>query len=212
MSTWPRTNHVLGSWPIATKAASTASVLASPCSSRASRSSSVVSALCCSPSASRVFPTNFTTSVFHLTWMLGLARTLCCNTRLARKLSRLWIITTSEQMRDSMSASSIAVSPPPITAQDLSLKRYPSQAAQLETPCPRYSHSPSTFSQRLSAPVARITVCDLTTPLLFVMISNGRVLAFTESTVSSQTSVKKLRAWCFMTSIIFPPFSRGMPG
>ena len=54
-------------------------------------------------------------------------------------------------------ASSIAESPPPMTAIGLPRKKKPSQVAHVETPCPisdRSAGSPSSFAD---APVATIT-------------------------------------------------------
>merc|ERR1719188_971399 len=119
---------------------------------------------------------------------------------------------TEEQILESMRASSMALSPPPITAQVLFMKRYPSHAAQLETPWPLYSYSPSVPSHLLSAPIARMIVADFTRRELFVTISNGDVDTFTLTTASSHTSVLKLRACFFITLIIFIPLAAGMPG
>ena len=64
---------------------------------------------------------------------------------------------TELEVRARTSASSMAVSPPPITTTGLSRYRKPSQVAQDEMPLPRNSYSPGTSSQFESAPVARMT-------------------------------------------------------
>ena len=55
-------------------------------------------------------------------------------------------------------ASSIAESPPPITAMSLSRKKKPSQVAHQETPCPDSRSSSGTPSLRYAEPMAKITV------------------------------------------------------
>mmetsp|Transcript_32057 Transcript_32057/g.51594 ORF Transcript_32057/g.51594 Transcript_32057/m.51594 type:complete len:216 (-) Transcript_32057:194-841(-) len=215
MSTFPAKTFVLGSCPMAMKAASTEMSTSSFEGSRVSWSWMCVSSFCSklAPSSeAKVRPTKRWICEFHLTWMLGLLSTLFTRTRLARKESRRWMSWTEEQRRESISASSMAVSPPPTTAQALPLYRYPSQAAQLDTPKPLNSHSPETSSHLLSAPVATMIMCALIKPDLLVTISKGVTAVFTDITLSSQTSVKKLLAWVFMIEIIFPPFSRGRPG
>ena len=78
-------------------------------------------------------------------------------TREARSSSRRCTTTTSEAKFVRNVASSIAESPPPMTASRRSLKKKPSQVAQYETPRPENSSSPGTFMWRYSEPVARMT-------------------------------------------------------
>jgi hypothetical protein len=56
-----------------------------------------------------------------------------------------------------------------MTITSLSLNRKPSQVAQLETPPPRYLNSPSTSSQRESAPVATTSESAVNDELLVVI-------------------------------------------
>ena len=72
----------------------------------------------------------------------------------ARSWSRRCTIVTLDAMRARKSASSIAESPPPTTTIGLSLKKKPSQVAQVETPKPRRRDSLGRSSQRAVAPVA----------------------------------------------------------
>ena len=60
-------------------------------------------------------------------------------------------------------------SPPPMTITSLSLYRKPSHVAQLDTPPPRYLNSPSTSSQRESAPVAMTSDSAVKEELLVVI-------------------------------------------
>ncbi len=55
------------------------------------------------------------------------------------------------------SPSSMAASPPPITAITSPLKKAPSQMAQYETPFPAYSPSPGTPSFTGVPPAVRMT-------------------------------------------------------
>src|SRR5213592_4820848 len=76
----------------------------------------------------------------------------------ARSLSLRWIIVTFRVIFARNDASSIAVSPPPTTATSLSLKKKPSQVAQLDTPFPLNFASEGISSHFAFAPVAIITV------------------------------------------------------
>ena len=73
----------------------------------------------------------------------------------ARNSSRRCTIVTCDAMRARKRASSIAESPPPTTTMCLSLKKKPSQVAQVETPKPRRRDSLGRSSQRAVAPVGR---------------------------------------------------------
>ena len=76
----------------------------------------------------------------------------------ARKTSRRLTMVTVVPNLARKIASSMAESPPPITAIRLSLKKAASQVAQKETPRPPSSSSPGTPILRCSAPMDRITV------------------------------------------------------
>ncbi len=76
----------------------------------------------------------------------------------ARSLSRRCTTVTSEQSRVRKFASSIAVSPPPITATGTLRKKAPSQVAHALTPLPIRLRSDSSPRYMALAPVATITV------------------------------------------------------
>ena len=119
-------------------------------------------------------PLNSPTVVFHSTVILGLPSTACCSTCDARKLSRRWMSVTCEEVRASTRASSMAVSPPPMTAQCFSRHRKPSHVAHELTPPPRYMSSPGAPSQRLSAPVETMSACAVSAEVL-VLMTKGRL-------------------------------------
>ena len=75
----------------------------------------------------------------------------------ARNSSRRCTRVTLRANRVRKVASSMAESPPPITAMSWSLKKKPSQVAQALTPRPSNSCSPGTPRYRAAAPIARIT-------------------------------------------------------
>ena len=74
----------------------------------------------------------------------------------ARNSSRRWTTSRSEAYLEMKIESSIAESPPPITATFSPLKKAPSQTPQVETPRPASSSSPGIPSRRGSAPIARM--------------------------------------------------------
>src|SRR6267142_6069209 len=74
----------------------------------------------------------------------------------ARNSSRRWMRVTLLAKRVRNVASSIAVSPPPITAIGLPEKKKPSQVAHEETPWPIKACSLGRPSQRADAPLAMI--------------------------------------------------------
>src|SRR5580698_1365344 len=80
---------------------------------------------------------------------------------------RLMIVTLVAK-RVKNSASSIAESPPPITAISLPEKKKPSQVAHELTPCPISACSLGRPSQRAEAPLAMISVrvCTVSFPKL----------------------------------------------
>mmetsp|Transcript_15883 Transcript_15883/g.49424 ORF Transcript_15883/g.49424 Transcript_15883/m.49424 type:complete len:215 (+) Transcript_15883:322-966(+) len=104
-------------------------------------------------------PAKATTCVSHSTRIFGCASTRSASTRDARKDERRCTTVTELDVRARTSASSIAVSPPPITTTGLSAYMKPSHVAHAETPAPLKSHSPGTPSQRESAPVAMTSAC-----------------------------------------------------
>ncbi len=77
--------------------------------------------------------------------------------RLALKSDRRCNIVTTVANLVKKLASSMALSPPPITTTSLPLKKNPSQVAQALTPLPLSRCSLSSPSQLASAPVAIIT-------------------------------------------------------
>ena len=100
-------SHVFGMWPIATKAPSTASSVTF--SGLVTSSSTAVVSM--PPS----FPLNSLTVVFHTIVIFGLLSTAFCDPSDARNESFRWTSVTWLEVRESTSASSIAVSPPPTT-------------------------------------------------------------------------------------------------
>ena len=75
----------------------------------------------------------------------------------ARKSSRRWMVVRSFAYLETKIESSIAESPPPITATSSPLKKAPSQTPQVETPRPESSSSPGMPRRFGSAPMERIT-------------------------------------------------------
>jgi hypothetical protein len=130
----------------------------------------------------------------------------------ARNSSRRLTSVTRVPKRVRKSASSNAVSPPPITTIGLSLKNEPSQVAQADTPRPWRRCSDSSPSQRALAPVATITA--------FARYSsrsthtrNGRSEKSTRVTSSVSSSAPKRSAWRRKSSIISGPMTpSGYPG
>ena len=76
----------------------------------------------------------------------------------ARSWSRRWTTVTDFANRVRNVASSMAESPPPMTAMSSSRKKKPSQVAHQETPWPESRFSPSASSSRYRDPVATITL------------------------------------------------------
>ena len=104
MSSWFWKIGLFGLWPIARN---------TPVASRSSCVPLTVS--CRRTPTTRSVPSTSTTSRFQCTVIFGLSNTRCCMILLARKLSRRWIMCTLRHMRVKKVASSIAVSPPPMT-------------------------------------------------------------------------------------------------
>merc|ERR1711865_225348 len=180
---------------MATNAADTSNLLTSALGFCVSQSSRCVSFFTVRAPILSSTPLNLATAELKCTVIFGLLNTRCCIAWLARNVSRRWKTVTPEQIRDNTSASSIAVSPPPMTAHSLPLNKKPSQVAQPDTPCPRYSYSPAAPSHRASDPVAIMTECALIGASDFsVEISKGLTFALTLITESSLNSAAKLRA------------------
>mmetsp|Transcript_30712 Transcript_30712/g.52532 ORF Transcript_30712/g.52532 Transcript_30712/m.52532 type:complete len:204 (-) Transcript_30712:895-1506(-) len=203
MSSWLLKRPVFGMCPMATKAASAGTSVTLD----ASVVDSTTTVVRTPPSE----PLNSLTVEFHITVIFGLESTALCSTADARKVSRRWMSVTDDDVRARTSASSIAVSPPPITTTGFAEKRKPSHVAHDETPPPLKSSSPGTESQRLSAPVA-ITIACAVSAELFVLITKGRCDRSTSSTSSSSKVVANLRACRFMSLMMSPPLASKMPG
>ena len=88
------------------------------------------------------------TSLFQRKEIFGLANARSCMILEARSASRRCTTVTDRANRVRNVASSMAESPPPITAMSLSRKKKPSQVAHQDTPCPDSRFSPSTPSSR----------------------------------------------------------------
>mmetsp|Transcript_33837 Transcript_33837/g.84323 ORF Transcript_33837/g.84323 Transcript_33837/m.84323 type:complete len:270 (+) Transcript_33837:385-1194(+) len=104
-------------------------------------------------------PSKATTCEFHSTVIFAWPSTRSASTLVARNDSPRCTTVTALDVRASTRASSMAVSPPPMTTTALLVYMNPSHVAHAETPLPLKSHSPGTPSQRESAPVARMTLC-----------------------------------------------------
>ena len=92
-----------------------------------------------------------------MTSMLSLSRARCSMIFDARNSSRRWTIVSLPANLEMKIASSIAESPPPITATFWPLKKAPSQTPQVETPRPASSISPGMPRRFGSAPIERMT-------------------------------------------------------
>ena len=93
----------------------------------------------------------------HRNLIFGFANARSCMIFEARSLSRRWITVTDLPNLVRNVASSIAESPPPITAMSWPRKKNPSHVAHQDTPCPPSSFSPGTPSSLYLEPVAMIT-------------------------------------------------------
>ena len=89
--------------------------------------------------------------------MLSLPRARSSMILEARNSSRRWTIVSLSANLEMKIESSIAESPPPITATSSPLKKAPSQTPQVETPRPWSSISPGMPRRLGSAPIERIT-------------------------------------------------------
>ncbi len=109
-------------------------------------------------------------------------------------------------------ASSMAESPPPITAISLPEKKKPSQVAQDETPCPMSACSLGRPNQRAEAPLAMINVRVWITSLPMVN-STGRLLRSALTTCPTRYSAPKRVACLRMFSTSSGPWMpSGNPG
>ena len=122
----------------------------------------------------------------------------------ARNSSRRWISVTLRAKRVRKMASSIAESPPPMTAMSWSRKKNPSQVAQVLTPVPMRSCSPGTPRCVAAAPIARITdrAWKVSSPTVTVLTGPSRD---TSSTSSMRRSAPKRRACSRISSISSGP-------
>ena len=102
-------------------------------------------------------PRTSATSLSHRNVILGLANARSCMIFEARSVSRRWTTVTDLPNLVRNMASSMAESPPPMTAMSWPRKKNPSQVAHQETPCPPSSFSPGTPSSLYREPVAMIT-------------------------------------------------------
>merc|ERR1711998_746785 len=105
----------------------------------------------------------------------------------------------------------MAVSPPPTTTTGFSLKRKPSQVAQELTPPPLKSYSPSTPSQRLSAPVAMTTLWLVRLlPSVYILKSDSP--ASMRTTFSSRNLAPNDDACCRISCTMTGPVMPVTPG
>jgi hypothetical protein len=105
----------------------------------------------------------------------------------ARYSSRRWIEVSLSAYLEMKIESSIAESPPPITATFSPLKKAPSQTPHVETPLPDSSSSPGIPSRRGSAPIARISAL----PACSSSPRNTRWSSPSDSSTRSASSVMK---------------------
>ena len=127
--------------------------------------------------------------------IFGSAKARSCIALEARRVSRRWTIVTDLAKRERKVASSIAVSPPPITAMSWSLKKNPSQVAHQETPRPESASSLGRPSLRCCEPVVTMTAfarCTVPAVSVTVLISPVRS---TETMSSGTSSAPKRSAW-----------------
>ena len=93
-------------------------------------------------------PRTSATSLSQRKLIFGLAKARSCMILEARSWSRRCTTVTDLANRVRNVASSMAESPPPITAMSRSRKKKPSQVAHQETPWPDNRFSPATTSSR----------------------------------------------------------------
>ncbi len=145
------------------------------------------------------------TSLSHTKVIFGSAKARSCMALEARRVSRRWTTVTDLANRERKVASSMAVSPPPITAMSWSLKKNPSQVAHQDTPRPERASSFGRPSLRCCEPVATMTaLARWTVPAVSVtvLISPARSTA----TMSSGTSSAPKRSdWARMLSMSSGP-------
>mmetsp|Transcript_15183 Transcript_15183/g.46342 ORF Transcript_15183/g.46342 Transcript_15183/m.46342 type:complete len:200 (+) Transcript_15183:697-1296(+) len=197
---------VFGMCPMATKAAS-AAIDVMLFASAVLATTTVVS----EPPASTSPPWNSLITELYMMVILGWLSTAACAALDARKVSRRWIRVTCDEVRARTKASSIAVSPPPITTTGLPAKRKPSHVAHEEMPPPLYSSSPGTPSHRESAPVARTMLWAVSDDSL-VWITKGEVERSTRVTQSSANVAENFIACFFIFLMMSPPDSPSSPG
>src|SRR5437660_11561949 len=98
------------------------------------------------------------TALSQMNSILGFLSARSCMILEARRASRRWTTCTCRPSRERYRASSMAESPPPTTMMFWSLKKKPSQVAQVETPRPMSLDSLASPISLAEAPVAMITV------------------------------------------------------
>ncbi len=187
-------SSVRGSWPIA---------MNRPVTGR-SESSPVLTLRSFRPE-SFWSPWTSATSLSHTNVILGSAKARSCIALEARRVSRRWTIVTDFAKRERNVASSIAVSPPPITAMSWSLKKKPSQVAHQETPRPDRASSFGRPSLRCWEPVVTMTALAWwTVPAVSVTVLISPVRS-TLTTSSGISSAPKRSAWARMLSMSSGP-------
>ena len=133
--------------------------------------------------------------------MLSLPRARSSMIFEARNSSRRWTIVSFSANLLTKIESSIAESPPPITATSLPLKKAPSQTPQVLTPRPCSSISPGMPRRLGSAPIARITARARWVSLPTMTSWTSPSVSFSSVTSSVMKRVPK-RSACLRKSFI----------
>ncbi len=150
-------------------------------------------------------PWTSATSLSQTNLIFGSAKARSCIAFEARRVSRRWTIVTDLAKRERKVASSIAVSPPPITAMSWSLKKKPSHVAHQETPRPERASSFGRPSLRCCEPVATMTAfARWTVPAVSVTVLISP-LRSTLTMSSGTSSAPKRSAWPRMLSMSSGP-------
>mmetsp|Transcript_23442 Transcript_23442/g.69650 ORF Transcript_23442/g.69650 Transcript_23442/m.69650 type:complete len:292 (+) Transcript_23442:315-1190(+) len=206
--TWPPKNLEAGSCPIAKKRPLTSSSEMAPV---------FRFLILMLPSSPFSLPMASATSLSQINSIFSFALARCCMIFEARSVSRRWMTYTLLPYLVRKWASSIAESPPPMTAMGFFRKMgaAPSHTAQAEIPLfqkPFSSPLPGNSRRRATAPVAMITVCAVTS-FSSVHSLNGRLLRSTLVIVSVKILVpkRKLCLRMFSTSSV-PSMPSGKPG
>ena len=145
------------------------------------------------------------TTVFQLNLIFGSLNASSFKAEQALSSSFLCMTWTDEARFVRKVASSIAVSPPPITATFLPLKKKPSQTAQFETPLPMSLISDGMFRRLGFAPVATTMERARTVAPPEVTSSNGYLSNWTFTMSSWRSLVPSRWAWPFIRSMSSGP-------